>query len=219
MCGVADVVICAVKCIPALCDRIVIINTPLPTHPHNTHTHSGDEASSIAAFRDALGLDDTDAAAVHIDVGRRILRSRFESSGRGADVEQRKTFQKLIYVSTGVFGEQKAAYLLPWKRVFELTDAQIVVAKRDNAKTLFVNYLKKQGDFQATRGFLEQVKGFAESIRCSEDIALEALQESTQSTVQQALDAAVECAKQRTRVKDYTVAMQVGCVWCVRGCI
>lgn len=191
---------------------------PLLHPPTATQQHSGDEAASIAAFRDALGLDDTDAAAVHIDVGRRILRSRFESGSRGGDVEQRKTFQKLIYVSTGVFGEQKAAYLLPWKRVFELTDAQIVVAKRDNAKTLFVNYLKKQGDFQATRVFLQELKGFSESIRCSEDIALEALQEATQTSVQQALDRAVECAKQRTRVKDYTVAMQVWCYWCLILC-
>lgn len=146
---------------------------------------------------------------MHIDVGRRILRSRFEAGSRGGDVEQRKTFQKLIYVSTGVFGEQKSAYLLPWKRVFELSDAQIVVAKRDNAKQLFVSYLQRQGAFQATKPFLAALKEYVESIRLSEDVALEALQEATRSTVEAGLGRAVECIKQRTRVKDYTVALTV----------
>ena len=40
-------------------------------------------------------------------------------------MEARKAFQKLIFVSALVFGDQQAAYLLPWKRVFNLTDAQV----------------------------------------------------------------------------------------------
>ena len=35
-----------------------------------------------------------------------------------------QAFQKLVYVSTLVFGEA-SKFLLPWKRVFKVTDAQV----------------------------------------------------------------------------------------------
>ena len=38
-------------------------------------------------FKAALGLTDVDAAPVHIDVGRRILRGRMEAGSRGEDIE------------------------------------------------------------------------------------------------------------------------------------
>jgi hypothetical protein len=85
----------------------------------------GDEHEAISRFRTALGLADVDAAPVHIDVGRRILRGRLESGSRGEDIEARKTFQKLIYVSNLAFGDRQAAFLLPWQRVFGLSDAQV----------------------------------------------------------------------------------------------
>ena len=36
-----------------------------------------------------------------------------------------QAFQKLIYVSTLVFGEA-SSFLLPWKRVFKVTDSQVL---------------------------------------------------------------------------------------------
>lgn len=56
-----------------------------------------------------------------------------------------QTFQKLIFVSNLVFTEQKAAFLLPWKRIFGITDSQLYVARRDNAKNLFKAFLDEQG--------------------------------------------------------------------------
>lgn len=35
-----------------------------------------------------------------------------------------QAFQKLVYVSNLVFGEA-AGFLLPWKRVFKVTDSQV----------------------------------------------------------------------------------------------
>lgn len=35
-----------------------------------------------------------------------------------------QAFQKLIYVSTLVFGDA-SSFLLPWKRVFKVTDSQV----------------------------------------------------------------------------------------------
>ncbi len=51
-----------------------------------------------------------------------------------------------------VFGDQKAAYLLPWRRLFNITDAQVFVARRDNARSIFRTYLEQQGgDLPADR--------------------------------------------------------------------
>lgn len=51
---------------------------------------TGQEPILIQNFKAALGLQDVDAAPVHIDVGRRILRGRLESSSRNEDTEARK---------------------------------------------------------------------------------------------------------------------------------
>lgn len=49
----------------------------------------------------------------------------YETKDRNQQFEQRKAFQRLIYVSQLVFGDQKAAFLLPWRRYFSITDAQV----------------------------------------------------------------------------------------------
>ena len=71
--------------------------------------HRGNEADSIRAFKEALGLSDEDAAPAHIDVGRRIMRSRFEASTRAGNTDSFRALQKLIYVSDLVFGVQKVS--------------------------------------------------------------------------------------------------------------
>ena len=100
----------------------------------------------MAAFKDALGLLDEDAAPVHMDVGRRLMRARFEAGSRAGDARARQQLAKLIYLSSLVFGEQKSAFMLPWRRAFDLTDAQLYVAKRDCAKQLFRAAIAKGGD-------------------------------------------------------------------------
>jgi hypothetical protein len=74
-----------------------------------------------------------------------MYRSGFEFRSRQAQFEQRKAFQRLVYVSQLVFGDQKAAFLLPWRRVFNLTDAQLFVARRDNARAIFNQHMQAQG--------------------------------------------------------------------------
>ena len=56
-----------------------------------------------------------------------------------------QALNKLIYVSGLVFGERQEAFLLPWKRLFNYTDATLYVAKRDQAKALFKGHLDAQG--------------------------------------------------------------------------
>ncbi|KAL4420333.1 hypothetical protein ABPG77_010238 [Micractinium sp. CCAP 211/92] len=169
---------------------------------------TGQEQVLIQNFKAALGLPDDLAAPAHIECGRRILRGRMEASSRNEDVEARKTFQKLIYVSNLVFGDRQAAFLLPWQRVFGLTDAQLYVAKRDNAKNIFKQYLDANGgELKADKQFLVGMKQAQVAARLADDEAAGLVKEAARSRVENLLDSAVKCIKQRTRVRDYTEAM------------
>jgi hypothetical protein len=43
-----------------------------------------------------------------------------------------------------VCGSQ-AAFLLPWRRVFNLSDSSLYVARRENAKALFRSFIESRG--------------------------------------------------------------------------
>jgi hypothetical protein len=86
---------------------------------------SGWEADALIAFKDALGLEDADAAEAHVEVGRTIFRMRSETGSRVGEMAERGQFQKLVFLSNLVFGEAKARFLLPWKRLFNVSDAQV----------------------------------------------------------------------------------------------
>jgi hypothetical protein len=86
---------------------------------------SGWEADALIQFKNALGLEDADAAEAHVEVGRTIFRMRSETSSRDGEMAERGQFQKLVFLSNLVFGEAKARFLLPWKRLFNVSDAQV----------------------------------------------------------------------------------------------
>ena len=71
----------------------------------------GWEPEALRNFRAQLGLEDADAANAHIEVGRRLFRKRIELGDKDADLESRREFQKLVYVSTRTFGEAQAKFL------------------------------------------------------------------------------------------------------------
>jgi len=79
----------------------------------------------LIRFKNALGLEDADAAEAHVEVGRTIFRMRSETSSRDGEMAERGQFQKLVFLSNLVFGEAKARFLLPWKRLFNVSDAQV----------------------------------------------------------------------------------------------
>lgn len=165
---------------------------------------SGSEHILIQNFKAALGLTDNDAAPVHMDVGRRVLRGRLEAGTRGEDMEARKTFQKLIYVSSLVFGERQSAFLLPWARVFGLTDAQVQVARRDNARSLFKQHVLAAGGLQADRAALAALLAYQQQIRLTQEESSSVVSEALQARLQSCMETAIECVKRRTRVRDYT---------------
>ncbi|KAK9829243.1 hypothetical protein WJX72_004725 [[Myrmecia] bisecta] len=170
---------------------------------------TGYEAEKIRNFKDALGLTDEDAAAVHLDVGRRFMRSRFEAGSQSEVAEQRKVLQKLIYVSTLVFGEAKSAFLLPWKRLFNLTDAQLYVARRDNAKALFKAHIESLGgELEADKEQLVKIKQYQSAVQLADDMAEEAIKEAARNRVEGCLERGIACIKRRTRVRDFSDAVK-----------
>jgi len=168
--------------------------------PPGNEELKGDEVESIIAFKNALGLDDSDAAAMHIEIGRRLFRQRLETGDREGAVEERRTFQKLVYVSTLVFGEA-SKFLLPWKRVFKVTDAQVDVAVRDNAQRLFNGHLCRVG----SNFDVQQIKDLRKvqlQLKLSDEVAAEAFRTHVQKILEKYIMAAMEVFKSRAHKKD-----------------
>jgi hypothetical protein len=106
----------------------------------------GPTISSIKNFKETIGISDEDASLVHIAVGKRINHTRSESENQNEVVDAGRTFNKIIYITTQVFGERKSYYLVDWKRHFNLTNAQIFIAKRDFASKIFKTTLLSRID-------------------------------------------------------------------------
>ncbi|XP_072984066.1 protein TIC110, chloroplastic isoform X1 [Typha latifolia] len=157
----------------------------------------GNEVEIIIKFKQALGIDDPDAANVHMEIGRRIFRERLETGDREADMEQRRAFQKLIYVSSLVFGEA-STFLLPWKRLFKVTDSQVDIAIRDNAKRLYAFKIESIGrDIEAQQ--LIELRKAQVLYKLSDEIAAEMLREHTRKLVEENVTAALDILKSRTK--------------------
>ncbi|KAF0906553.1 hypothetical protein E2562_011533 [Oryza meyeriana var. granulata] len=157
----------------------------------------GDEVQTIIKFKNALGLDDVDAANMHMEIGRRIYRERLETRDRDADMEQRRAFQKLIYVSNLVFGDA-STFLLPWKRLFGVTDSQIDIAMRENAKILYASQLKSIGR-GLDIGTLIEVRRAQLAYKLSDEIAAEMFREHAKKLVQENISSAVDIIKSRAK--------------------
>lgn len=155
----------------------------------------GTEVQAIIKFKSALGLDDVDAANMHMEIGRRIYRERLETSDRDADMEQRRAFQKLIYVSNLVFGDA-SVFLLPWKRLFGVTDSQIDIAMRENAKNLYSVQLKSIGR-GLDIGTLIEVRRAQLAYKLSDEIAAEMFREHAKQLVQENISSALDILKSR----------------------
>ena len=96
----------------------------------------GDEARRLRAFMEALGLSEELAAECHTELGLGISRRRMEQGDAEGSVSELRAFQKLVFVSDQVFGK-RSGFLTPWRRMFNLTESQLELAKSDNARHLF----------------------------------------------------------------------------------
>ncbi|KAK7276097.1 hypothetical protein RIF29_17230 [Crotalaria pallida] len=157
----------------------------------------GDEVDKIVNFKNSLGIDDPDAAAMHMEIGRKIFRQRLEVGDRDGDIEQRRAFQKLIYVSNRVFGEA-SSFLLPWKRVFKITDSQVEVAIRDNAQRLYASKLKSVGR-DIDEGQLVTLREAQLVYRLSDELAEDLFREHVRKLAEENISVALGVLKSRTR--------------------
>ncbi|KAL5582894.1 hypothetical protein UlMin_015336 [Ulmus minor] len=165
--------------------------------PPGSEDLKGDEVDTIVSFKNSLGIDDPEAAAMHMEIGRRIFRQRLETGDRDGDLVQRWAFQKLIYVSTLVFGDA-SSFLLPWKRVFKVTDSQVEIAIRDNAQRLYATKLKSVGrDIGVDQ--LVSLREAQRLYRLSDEHAADLFTEHTRKLVEEHISAALSIIKSRTR--------------------
>ncbi|KAI3994230.1 hypothetical protein MKX01_012487 [Papaver californicum] len=162
--------------------------------PSGNDNLTGNEVDTIRKFKSAVGLDDPDAAAMHMEIGRHIFRQRLETGDRDEDTEQRRAFQKLIYVSTLVFGDA-STFLLPWKRVFKVTDSQVEVAIRDSAQRLYASKIKS-----IDRDVDEEqlIKLREAQLRLSDELAADMFREHTRKLVEENISLALDVIKSRT---------------------
>ncbi|XP_004296031.1 PREDICTED: protein TIC110, chloroplastic-like [Fragaria vesca subsp. vesca] len=165
--------------------------------PPGSEELRGDEVDTILNFKNALGIQDPEAASMHMEIGRRIFRQRLETGDREGDLEQRRAFQKLIYVSTLVFGDA-SSFLLPWKRVFKVTDSQVEIAIRDNAQRLYASKLKSVGrDIDAES--LVRLREAQLMYRLSDETAADLFKEHTRKLAEEYISSALSILKSRTR--------------------
>ncbi|QDZ24024.1 chloroplast envelope inner membrane translocon protein TIC110 [Chloropicon primus] len=172
--------------------------------PSSDEPLRGDEPSKISAFKDALGIDDAAAAECHLELGNRFKRQRLESGSKEGGLQELRGFQKLVFVSEQVFGEKKAKFLLPWKRVFNLTDAQLNLAKRDNASSLYDAKLAGAGssDDLLNDSVLAGLRTTQLQLGLGDEVAAKSMEKVLRQEVEKKLDGAVEVLNQRVRARD-----------------
>jgi hypothetical protein len=147
----------------------------------------GHEVEGIKRFKESLGISDLNAAAVHIEYGRRINRLKSEVDNPKRVVEITKAFQKLIYVSAQVFGDKQ--HLLNWRKHFHLSDAQLEIAKRNFAKQLFMDKFSVQSEsgLPAEFSFFAEIRSYCNKIGFDEKYAVNSINEMTESIVRNKL--------------------------------
>ena len=167
----------------------------------------GWEPEALRNFRAQLGLEDADAANAHIEVGRRLFRKRIELGDKDADLESRREFQKLVYVSTRTFGEAQAKFLLPWNRIFRVSDAQVTLAMKDSASNLLKVRLVESGAVaNLDDASLAAAKAFQSEVNLADADAAEVVHAMAQAHVVGKVEEAAELASARTVNSDYSAA-------------
>ncbi|PKA59631.1 Protein TIC110, chloroplastic [Apostasia shenzhenica] len=108
-----------------------------------------------------------------------------------------QAFQKLVYVSSLVFGDA-SKFLLPWKRIFKVTDAQVDVAIRDNAQRLYAVKLNSV-DRDIDSKQLIDLRSSQLLYRLSDEIAAEMLREHMRKLAEENISVALDVLKSRVR--------------------
>ena len=167
--------------------------------PPGNITLSGDEHVKAREFLDAVGLPDEEAAPVHIDVGRSLFRQNIESSDREGQVDGVKAFQKLVYVSSQLFGEFKSGHLTPWTARFDVTPESVYVARRNGARMIFEGRLHGEhgGIIPADADALRTLAEVQNTVGLSDDACAKLVSELLAADTEATMEAALKANKTR----------------------
>eukprot|EP00892_Ulva_mutabilis_P011319 jgi/Ulvmu1/855/UM100_0006.1 len=159
----------------------------------------GDEAVKCREFLDAVGLPDEEAALVHLDVGRTFYRQRLEVSDVDEAAAGARTFQKLIYVSSQLFGDVRSGFLTPWVARFGVSPEQVAIAKRESGSALLISRLRRDfgGTVPMDAGGLRAVRAAQRELGISDAAAVKQLQSLRGAALETALEEAVAASKTR----------------------
>ncbi|CAN1266359.1 Protein TIC110, chloroplastic [Linum perenne] len=114
--------------------------------PPGSQELKGNEVETIINFKNALGIDDPDAAAMHLEIGRRIFRQRLETGDREGDTKQRR-------VEVAIRDNAQRLYASKLRSVGRDIDAEQLISLRETqlayglsdelAKDLFQSHARK----------------------------------------------------------------------------
>lgn len=108
-----------------------------------------------------------------------------------------------------VFGERKAAFLLPLRRVFGLSQAQIAFAIRENAKAVFRQKIDEMGEGAALdRPLLEKLRSSQLASQLSDDVASEVVLDVAKKRIESDLRDSLDAIRDRTKTKDLGLPMR-----------
>jgi len=176
--------------------------------PRGEEPLQGWEAQALRDFMASLGLSDENAAQAHLEEGRRIFRQRMELDKEDVKLSE-KEFQKLMYLSQLTFGEAKSRFLLPWKRLFDVSDAALAYAVKDNASTLFqgrVDELLPAEELAATPEAVAQLRQLQNTLGLVDDVASDLINKRSRERVERSVARAADVVRARARAPDMTPA-------------
>ncbi|VAH04729.1 unnamed protein product [Triticum turgidum subsp. durum] len=107
-----------------------------------------------------------------------------------------QAFQKLIFVSNLVFGDA-SDFILPWKHLFGITDYQIDIAMRENAKSLYALELKSIGR-GLDIGTLIEVRRVQLAYKLFDEVAADMFKEHAKKLIQENISSALSILKSNT---------------------
>ncbi|GFZ01723.1 translocon at the inner envelope membrane of chloroplasts 110 [Actinidia rufa] len=122
--------------------------------PFGSEDLKGNEVDTILKFKNALGIDDPDAAAMHIEIGRRIFRQRLETGDRDGDIEQHR--HRLSFY----LGSVCSRLLMPRLRLPSCDNAQRLYAFK--LKSVGREWVKHHATLQSVRYIKEHTRKLVE---------------------------------------------------------
>ncbi|KAH8479977.1 hypothetical protein H0E87_030256 [Populus deltoides] len=162
----------------------------------------GNEVETVINFKNALGIDDPDAASMHVELGRRIFRQRLETGDHDGDVEQRRAshfagISEIDICFNSCFW-RSIVFSFTLETCFQGHRSQVEIAIRDNAQRLYSSKLKSVGkDIDVEQ--LVSLRQTQISCRLSDELAEDLFRQRTRKLVEKNISAALDRLKSRTR--------------------